>query len=181
MSSKIWSVCREYLECNVAIFEKKGVLGTESVEPVKLLEKMIYSCQIASIPLDRPCIFSNKISSLLGFYAWLGNVLPLCETRLGNSFSLVADTSWYNCPHTFRVYPTENIRTYYWGGKWFLQPKSSGILSHHLVINYLPCHQWQFMPLWSHLQKSYHEHQQCSNIFLSNCPEWLSLEPISGI
>lgn len=177
MSSKIWSIWRG----KVAIFEKKWVLGTESVEPVKLLEKMIYSCQIASIPLDRPCIFSNKISSLLGFFAWLGNALLLYETRLGNSLPLAADTSWYDCPHTFGVYPTANIRTYYWGDKGFLKPKSSGILSHHLVSNYLACHQWQFMPLWAHLQKSYHEHQRCSNISLRNCLEWLSLEPISGI
>lgn len=39
------------------MFEKKGILGAESVETYLLL-------QITSTHLDMPCAFNNKISSL---------------------------------------------------------------------------------------------------------------------
>ena len=53
------------------MFQEKGILGTESVESVKLLKKMIYTCHILPIHLGKPCIFSNKISSLLESFAWI--------------------------------------------------------------------------------------------------------------
>lgn len=61
------------------------MLGLESVEPVKLLEKMIYSCQTLHTHSDRPCIFHNKISSLLGFFACLFFILA----RLGKALPTV--------------------------------------------------------------------------------------------
>ena len=48
MPAKIWGVWRG----NAAMFEKKGTLGTKLLEPVKFLEKIINSCQIAPTPLD---------------------------------------------------------------------------------------------------------------------------------
>lgn len=117
------------------------------------------------------CMCNNKILLLPWFGAWIRNALFFYIKLDREIFCLQLQT------HPDTTVPTQLggfllkiLGSITKDANDYCCQNSLGFLLTTWLINYLACHQWQFKPLRFLLQKSYHEHQQCSNLFLSDCP-----------